>query len=235
MNSEVFSIIIGAIIGAFISSISYYFKRRQEHKKKLNKILFTMLEIWGIVYLISKIDEQDLLDQYQKFLRKKGVDVSYSDEENSIINYALKEFRNHLLEQRKNLSGKDLQKIYNEAIQEISFSYPILAYEMNKDRGLEKVLNFADQYFEKANQAFDFESEEELKFWQNVKQYFKSKIAEDILGSLEDDIKNIAWKSSYNNWFKARKIINRKKNQVILSDNFMEENMQEIIKMVAST
>ena len=225
---DLYSLIIGTVIGGILSSMGYLYQKRAERKKKLNQVLYTMLEVWHIVFVAMKFRNGYVWEQLQGYLAHNGIHIPETDEYiDEFIRKQSIALLDDLIERRKNVTGKDFHEKYNEALHDISSTYPILAYEISRNQSVEKILEFLDSYFDKAKHFAA--NEEEQKFASILKNKLKNKMSEESIDKLEKDLFKVAWKSGFWNWMKTKSKVKNKKNQRI----YDEGNFNEIINLIS--
>lgn len=233
MGSELSVLIIGALLGALISSTGYLLRRRTEKKKVFNQSLFSLLEIWSQINKIVKVDPANFVEQLKGYISKKYPDVKFDEKDSVSFVLIVKVFKNLIVEKELSKNNESFEQLFYETIKEISFYSPVLAYELNKEHSIKHILSIIDQYINSisaiidSNQLTDLNNKKQL-----ITDKLQEKIMKETLLSLENDLKKVAWKGSIRNYYKVKKLLKEKKNIIVVDDTFFDSYIPELIKDV---
>ena len=232
MGSELSVLIIGALLGALISSTGYLLRRRTERKKVFNQSLFSLLEIWSQINKIVKVDPANFVEQLKGYISKKYPDVKFDEKDSASFVLIVKVFKNLIVEKELSKINESFEQLFYETIKEISFYSPVLAYELNKEHSIKHILSIIDQYINSISAIIDSTQLADLN---NKKQLITDKLQEKIMKetllSLENDLKKVALKGSIRNYYKVKKLLKEKKN-IVVDDTFFDSYIPELIKDV---
>ncbi|OGU65674.1 MAG: hypothetical protein A2279_04635 [Stygiobacter sp. RIFOXYA12_FULL_38_9] len=232
MGSELSVLIIGALLGALISSTGYLLRRRTERKKVFNQSLFSLLEIWSQINKIVKVDPANFVEQLKGYISKKYPDVKFDEKDSASFVLIVKVFKNLIVEKELSKNNESFEQLFYETIKEISFYSPVLAYELNKEHSIKHILSIIDQYINSISAIIDSTQLADLN---NKKQLITDKLQEKIMKetllSLENDLKKVALKGSIRNYYKVKKLLKEKKN-IVVDDTFFDSYIPELIKDV---
>lgn len=220
---------IGAFLGAFISSIGYLLKRRTEKKKILNQSLFSLLEIWSQINKIVNIDPAEVVKSIKEYINKKSPDSKLDETDQATFLMIIKIIKSVIVEKEISKNNESLESLFYQTIKEISFYSPVLAYDLNKDHSIKHILSLIDEYINSAFINIDRKQPDDLN---NIKQFIKDKLQEKLmketLKSLETDLKKVAWKSSLINLYKVNRLLKKKKN-IKIDDEFLDTYLSEFL------
>ena len=155
MGSELSVLIIGALLGALISSTGYLLRRRTERKKVFNQSLFSLLEIWSQINKIVKVDPANFVEQLKGYISKKYPDVKFDEKDSASFVLIVKVFKNLIVEKELSKNNESFEQLFYETIKEISFYSPVLAYELNKEHSIKHILSIIDQYINSISAIID--------------------------------------------------------------------------------
>lgn len=227
MNSDLIVLIIGTLFGALISSIGYFYQRKTEKKKVLNKSLFSLLEIWSQINRIVNLNPDYILERIKAYINKKYPENKLDENDQTTFILLLKIFKNIFIEKELSKNNESLETLFYQTINEISLYSPVLAYELNKEHSIKHILTWIDEYIKTMFNTLEKNPTPEINsIKQFVQDKLKEKILKETLDSLENDIKKVAWKSSILNRYKVQKLLKEKK-KFIIDDKLLESLFSE--------
>lgn len=220
MDGKILSVILGALIGGFISFISFYYKSRIEVRSKVNSTLFHLLEIWSLIGMTKACHSNEFSLKMIERLRSKfpkeniGKDVEKQLQEG--IKMALP------LVIQSQVDGNDYLEKYTKAVNDLAPIFPLQAYQLNKNTMLMKYLNGIDSLM--ANEGISESDEDALK---SVKYYLNKEAFDEF----ETDLKALSKKTGFISSRNVIKFIDQVKGRV---DDFPDDVFDGYIDAVIS-
>lgn len=199
MDIELLSVIVGAALGAVISSVSYLLKANSHKKEKINRTLFHLLQIWSLIGITKTLQGESfhntLVDQFRKVFPKEKI----SNDEVNKIKAGLHDAV--LLVHSKTPISSDYLEKYLESINELAPILPLHAYQLEKNKLLIKFLEGID----------DIAGKEASDTDQDVLSRIKHYLYSDAFVEFEKDLKALAKKAGYFNFRKMTTFLDNRK------------------------
>ncbi|WP_297810732.1 hypothetical protein [uncultured Methylophaga sp.] len=192
MDIELLSVIVGAVLGAVISSVSYILKANSYKAEKINRTLFHLLEIWSLIGITKTLQGEDFHNTLVDQLRKAFPGEKISTDEVNKLKDGLHDAA-LVVHANKPISSEYLEK-YLDSINDLAPILPLHAYQLGKNKSLIKFLEGIDDMF----------GEEVSDSDQVVISRMKNFLYNDAFDEFEKDLKLLAKKTGVCN---SRKII----------------------------
>lgn len=231
LNSKIFLIILGALLGGVISFAGYLFRLRVDRKRVLNKALFDLLNIWFVIQRVVEFDVDYYVQKYKDFIHKQSPEAELPKPIADIFGQALTSRVNEIKKETKQ-GDRTLQEIYIDSVNAISCYSPVLAFNINKKVSLDDIDSIVDDYFKDITPTFqNLVTEDDLNQISSISSTIKQESNLVILKYLEDDLKYLALRCGLRTRIRVRKKIARSKKSKY-KDKFFNEFMEKIMKSV---
>jgi len=184
MEVEIITVILGALLGAFISLISFTYKSRVEMKAKVNKAIFNLLEVWSLIGMTKALQSEEFSSKFMARMKYKFPKENIDKDTESAIKSGLQEAIPTIIESQ--LGGDDYLASYSEAVKDLAPIYPIYAFQLNKNQILIKYLKGMDSLI--ANHE---KSENDEVMIESFKEYAN----QEAFGEFEKDLKSLSKKA----------------------------------------
>ena len=211
MDTQITSVIIGALLGGAISSLSFFLKNKRETKEKINESLFQLLEVWSIITMI-KVTHSDkfhtiLIERIKEKFPNENIDDTT---ENLLRKEIVKS-----LPTLTGLNGNFLEK-YLASVHDLAKIHPLLAFELKQNQMLIRLLGELDKLFDGIDEG------DEIK--EMILPHIRELFLNESFTELESDLITLASKSGYKNKAKTKKYVDIIRNRLdeIPSDIFDE-------------
>ncbi len=216
--------LFGVLVGWLLSEGGKLFADKKQNKRKLNKLLFYLLELrYRFARQLSlENDMNKYLEVLKKKLNEMGVDVS--DSEVSEGNIIMKPMIEKLIEEIKQETGDlgPLSTSIDTILNELSEVDPFLAYELNGQHNIKGRLESAKNYISNVKSL-----ENKIPF--DIGDIINPKLTKELLNDLEDSIDKIAGRVGK----KIRSAAKAKINKMDMDDDKdMEKMLQEYLLQV---
>lgn len=208
------SVIVGAMIGALISMVSFHYKERKLLKEKFNASLFRLLSVWKNMAIYQFVMSESygiaIVEGLKRKYPKEHIPKNLApDMQRSIMQTMPLEDHNELYEQ------------YLNSIEELSLVDPMLAFKLSSNRELIVYLRFLRDKF-----PDDAHSKELLLSFANFTY-------EDAIVEFEQDLITISRKIS---WSSARqvkeKICRRQQRMKNIPDDEIDKYIEQVFDPV---
>jgi len=171
---------IGVLIGWFLSRKNEKDKIKYDEQKRVKRILFILLEIRNELLQSKKMD---------KYLRicidKVKVKFNIGESEN-IDSSALKLFLKGLIMKVNGENNHfDLNKQFNECVDNLSEIDPFLAYRIN---GKQNIRSFIENWENETKKVLESENIKEVE---NMVSHFRPKLVDEIQNDLSEIINKV--------------------------------------------
>lgn len=219
MDAKIISVIIGVLLGAVISFVSFQYKLRVDRIEKLNTALFRLLEIWTLIGTAKLI-------RSKSFVEKMAVEIQKSFPEEQIDEVFKDNIRQGMLLVAPlilSLGEEGSESVfdkYSKSIFDLAPIYPVKAFEMNNNQLFIK-------YLQKVDILLKNETNSEMD--RMVLDGFNDFALEDAFKEFERDLKYLARKSGFLNHISVGYKISRVKNRI---KNHHEVEMSEYLTKV---
>lgn len=189
MDNGIWTILIGSLsvlLGWLLNEISQLFVSKRENRKVRKKVLFELLEVH---FILKKLDLWDLSEYLVCKLEEKFGEKVPEDEKQGVLIMIQK----GLLEKIEQTAWEELEEIdktYNDAVQELSAVDPIRAYCLrNKTRLINQTDLFREYVQDIENQIKD---EEDINDFKQVADPLILKKFKNEVEDLRDEISSLA-------------------------------------------
>lgn len=208
----------GIALGWTLNQIGQWLKTRQEDKKNLKIILFTLLETY-FVFIRSDIDRyiQKVTDK----VHSKFPEEQRTEESKLFIQTLYSGVLSSYIKPEIKIEIKAIQESYQNSIKILASIDPISAYYLSGRKNIIETFDTIQNLFDNLKEQFPSDQNEIELGAKQVISIMKPDILQDSLSDLEKDIKRIAWEINPYVWVKSRRAINRLRannNKLIDSD-----------------
>lgn len=223
MEEKIILIIAGAVVGGAVSSIGFLLKKQREEREKINESLFHLLEIWFVIRTMYACNSSKVI----KSLFKK---LKYIFPEGKIEASEVASFKAGFQSVVNIFLGLDTQKLHGElldkyltSVRELAKIYPMLAFQLNHNKGLILYLNFIDELFNDDS----LNGSSDALVLANMREFMIGEAVEQ----LETDLMTLSAASGYKNKKRMRRKINRFREKINkeLSEIDLDEIMDKIM------
>jgi hypothetical protein len=214
--------LLGVMIGWLLSQYKSRFDSKKEERRKINKLLFNLIELRQMLYKESKVDQY--IEQIKNVLKKKIP-------EEKLLEQVEKEFESlkphvggFLKQNILNIKQiKTIESNIDSLILEISEIYPRFAYELNGQHRISEKISEIERYFEFVeNQANDPWATKEVEL------RIKPIIQDSFITELDRNILTIAKKAKEKTRKEIEEII---KKPFSISSEEIEEYFDKVLKI----
>ena len=224
--------LIGVALGWLFAQYGRYSSDKKGDKKKLNKLLFNLLELRFLLTREFSLGN-DLERLLQKIKQQLGNQLGEkASRELELVEPIIKPFLIDLVKKTFVDNGKTeyLEKNIDQVINELAEVFPVFAYELNGKHKIKERLQKFDSYFNKMNGL----SPE--PFFEIIKDWAKLKISDEFVPEFDDIIKRIAKKIN-NKTYKETVAAIQKQDQPDERnfDSFFEEYLQKALEQLPKT
>lgn len=203
MNFEIVTVVLGALLGALISLISFTYKSRLEIKMKVNATMFHLLEIWSLIGMTRVLQGEEFSVKLISRIKFRFPEENISKEAEDAIIAGMQGAIPLLVESQQ--GGEDYLASYSSAVSDLAPIYPIHAYQLNKNQMLIRYLKGVD------SMMTNLEVTEVDKIMvSRVKQYANKEAFDEF----EKDLKDLSKKTGFLSSREFVKFIDKIKNKV---------------------
>lgn len=125
----IISVVVGILLGAVISFVSFQYKERKSNRERLNKSLFNLLSVWSSVVVNSAI--------YSDLIKDSLIDALKRKFPNEVIP---NNFEDELATGMRGMfpvsNNKELYEKYHTSIESLAEIDPILAFHLSSNKFL---------------------------------------------------------------------------------------------------
>ncbi|USD64103.1 hypothetical protein [Vibrio sp. SCSIO 43136] len=221
----IISVVIGILLGAVISFISFQYKERKSCRERLNKSLFNLLSVWASIVVNSTIHSDLLKDALVNALKRKFPNERMPD--------------NFTDELAKGLRGMfpvvDQHELYNKyhaSVESLAEIDPLLAFQLSNNKFLIDYL--------KTLHEFSIKEESDEKSGVFLDSFSSFAYKESMLEFEKDLLKLSRLLGKKQECEVKERIANKKKKMTKIPDADMDEYVSQVFdpaikKIVGST
>ncbi|HFQ4946524.1 TPA: hypothetical protein ACGUVO_004617 [Vibrio vulnificus] len=133
------SVVIGILLGAVISFISFQYKERKSNRERLNKSLFNLLSVWSSVVVNSAIHSDLIKDAVVNALKRKypheRIPDNFSEELDKEMRGLFPVVNHH-----------ELYEKYHTSVESLAEIDPLLAFQLSTNKYLIDYLKKLHEY-----------------------------------------------------------------------------------------
>ncbi len=205
-SSELIAALAGALAGSAGGVIAYWWRNRRERQQSLNLCLFTLMDIWHRIEVLSTAEVQPMLI----LLEQKATALGVSEED---INRVLADLKPQLHDAfeatLKGLVGIRFELIrdrYVDAVGLLAKEEPILAYALSGHEEFPERLTAIGVYFERFRPELESSNEADI-----AQRFVENKVTALLQEQIEKDLYEVAWQAGLVRWANVRLGVRRRK------------------------
>jgi hypothetical protein len=135
------STIISALIAAIVSGIAYQLRRSDDRTKILNSSLFTLLEVWHLLKMMTIIDPKTLATSYVSALRRRFPTLQISPEvDNGMLAAAMTMLMRQLVAASES-QGQPIRAAFQTSVHQLAGVDPLLAFRLSGNENLKSTID----------------------------------------------------------------------------------------------
>jgi len=204
MESEVIAGLSGVVLGSLLTGIGAWYRLQLERTAVLNRALYSLLELYRTILVVTGIDFRRALDVYIKCIEAKfpGVDSSKSrDQFEPMIRQM---FASVLASQSQDYDSKMAERFTSQCDELASIS-PLLAARINGNRYLRSMLPALEEYLASVRRSINEPGTEEvLNKTDHATALVNQLISDELVEELQRDALHLAWKCSAMTWVRCK-------------------------------
>ncbi len=195
LKSLVSLVLVG--FGWGLNEASSYFRTKRNDKRRINKVLFKLLEIRHNFVKLSNFDEH-----YKQIMTE--VIKKYQNKNDPLLHSIIRTSRNILKSKLPFLDKLDSLVIrIEEDIEVVSEFDPINAYDLGSNYNLKEKLKSFNDYLDEAGEKL------KVNEIHTIKDIFEPKFLEDSVENIEKSIREFSKKSSRSTKKRIKIILNK--------------------------
>lgn len=203
----------GIAISSILGSLGYFLKSRIESKKNARKVLYYLLEIRHSIRS-SLVDPNESYKEFCEFmessLAKRGLPIGRADVEPLIGPLLLAHFTNMINSTKPELNERLLES-YENALSELSYINPVVAYRLRGRESLQEAINHTRQYATELESTLAAHGTETLAEMEKELLNFGKKVRKDTIkemcSEIDKDVLSVAKICGIYDYYSCRKII----------------------------
>lgn len=133
------SVVVGVLLGAVISFISFQYKERKSNRERLNKSLFNLLSVWSSVVVNSAIHSDLIKDAVVDALKRKFPHEKIPD------NFA-EDLAKGMRGMLPIVNQHELYEKYHTSVESLAEIDPLLAFQLSSNKNLIDYLKKLHEY-----------------------------------------------------------------------------------------
>lgn len=213
MNTETFwtliGVVIGSLLGWFLTELSSFFRYRGEIKRTVNKVIFNLL---NIRFELTRLDNENISATIIDKMQENMGDPLPSQDIDEITKIVTNESK-ELLEFNAFESLEEIGKQFNDVLQEFAKIDPIGAYRLGDEAKIFRKIDDLEDHLDAIQKKYGAVIPSEI--FSNLQNYLKEKVFKESIDSLEKEIIKLSHRTS------------RKKRKLIAS-RLTEQNSKKI-------
>ncbi len=219
--------------GWLLNELSYYFRCRREDKKKLKEVLFNLLDIWHLMKannpdLVVQITIDKLTGRFPDAFRNKEALLFWKP--------FYQDFADGLMQQIVNKEISGIKERYEISVNSLAEIDPLLAHRLS---GKLSVQDYFETFNERLNNVknvfLDAGRSQDTMAFETIRAELKPLVMDDVVKTIEDDIKDVAYKIGIMTWINTLQKLNKHYNYILREmDKKIDEFLENFIKKYQS-
>lgn len=226
-------ILVGVFAGWFLNELSYYFRCRREDKRKLKEVLFNLLDIWHLM----KANNPDLLIQITiDKLVGRFPDAFKSKEVLSFLKPFYQDFADGLMQQIVNKEISGIKERYETSVNSLAKIDPLLAHRLSGKLSVQDYLETFNERLNNVKNVFlDAGGSQDTMAFETIRAELKPLVMDEVVKTIEDDIKDVAYKIGIMTWMNTLQKLNKHYNYILREmDKKIDEFLENFFKKYQS-
>lgn len=224
--------IAGTGIAAFLGSIGYLYKTRQESRKNIRRVLYYLLEIRHAIawYRLDANDAaKQMIAHADKRLREKWK-LSMSEMGPEVHGVIANHFHNLFLAMRPEVDRQVIELFYASLL-ELAQSHPILAYQVRGREKLKDAFAATEHYYQDVKLKFIADighsslSDSLLAAGGN----FKQQVLDEVVNSIDGEISRVSWASGLWDFMHCKWLLHRARKVSTLDFSSLDTTVDELV------
>ncbi|MGB3478944.1 MAG: hypothetical protein WBB67_07270 [bacterium] len=217
-----------------MNELSYYFRCRRQDKRKLKEVLFNLLDIWHLM----KANNPDLAVQITiDKLTGRFPDAFRNKEALLFLKPFYQDFADDLMQQivSKEISG--IKERYEISVNSLAKIDPLLAHRLSEKLSVQDYFKTFNERLNNVKNVFlDAGGSQDTMTFETIKAELKPLIMDDVVKTIEDDIKDVAYKIGIITWINTLQKLNKHYGYILTEANKkIDKFIENIIKKYQST
>jgi hypothetical protein len=193
--SEVIGTLAGIVVGALISSIAFWYKRRIDTLSTLQVSLYRLLELYRSIWLSILPSHDVQLDWYIEVAHEIFPEENLLEKKNEVKEFLLPIVSAASCNISQENEDEGLLVSYTETISKLGPVAPLLAYRLSANTSLKKALGEMDRYHKNVKSHIKTNaSEKDIATFDAVISIVQSRTSKEVIGELRRDILWLAFR-----------------------------------------